>query len=87
MVRVRGFAAETRVFDTEVAEGPSGGGVGGEVNLPPGRGVLNTPTEGRRILGPFWDDFGIILGSFWDHFGVRADPTVLQFEAITIWVR
>ena len=33
VVRVHGFAAETRVFDTELAEGPSGGGVGGEVNL------------------------------------------------------
>ena len=33
-VRVRGFATEARVFDTELAEGPSGGGVGGEVNLP-----------------------------------------------------
>ena len=35
VVWVHGFAAETRVFDTEGAEGPNGGGVGGEVNLPP----------------------------------------------------
>ena len=34
VVWVHGFAAEIRVFDTDLAEEPSGGGVGGEVNLP-----------------------------------------------------
>ena len=66
------------MFFCDVREtGPAGRGVGGKVNLPPSKQVLNTPTKGRRILGSLWDYFGITLGSLWvtlgslwGHFGV-----------------
>ena len=69
MVRVHGFATETRVFDTEVARGSSGGGWGG--NTPPLKKVLNTPTEGRRIpyvLKGSAMSIGVSLGSL-QHLG------------------
>ena len=33
--------------------------------------VLRRRTKGRRILGWFWDGFGMVLGWFWDDFGMN----------------
>ena len=63
-VRVQRFGAIYGTFARRAAEGSSGGGVGGEVNLLPQQRVLNTPTRGST-------DFGINLDPFWDHFGIN----------------
>ena len=51
------------------ARGSTGRGVGGK-EPPPLQKVLTLRPKGRRILGSFWDRFGILLGSFWDRFGI-----------------
>ena len=67
-VRLRSFGAISKTFARRVPNGSSGGGVEGEVNLPPATGSEHSD-QGSTELGSRWDQFGITLESFSDRFG------------------
>ena len=60
--KVAKFGPRPKCAKKVPVEGGKGGG------KPPPHGLSNTLTEGRRILGRYWVEFGSILGRFFDAF-------------------